>query len=252
MSVSSWAICRYTRPALVCRACQNGRISRIGSRPFATKNKQQIQSQTQAQPIGHFYQSIIDYHPPFVSNSHPNRPPVTANPKTLSPASPKSNTSSTAPPTANEPATTAEDRARIVFGSKLSGPAKQAERIASRKAQSTYVAGVLIPPKPDEPDNCCMSGCVNCVWELYREEMEEYTAANKLAQEKLATPKNLAGEIGDSSTAPTSSPSLSETKITKDLWQDDAFQDVPVGIREFMKQEKRLKEKHEREARASK
>lgn len=30
--------------------------------------------------------------------------------------------------------------------------------------KGTIVAGVRIPPKPLEPDNCCMSGCVNCTW----------------------------------------------------------------------------------------
>lgn len=35
-------------------------------------------------------------------------------------------------------------------------------------------------------------------------------------------------------------------KIAKDLWEDELYKNVPVGIREFMKQEKRLKEKQER------
>lgn len=35
--------------------------------------------------------------------------------------------------------------------------------------------------------------------------------------------------------------------ISKDMWDEEAFQNVPVGIREFMKQEKRLKERHQRE-----
>jgi hypothetical protein len=30
----------------------------------------------------------------------------------------------------------------------------------------------LKPPEP--PDNCCMSGCVHCVWDLYEEELQEY------------------------------------------------------------------------------
>lgn len=36
-------------------------------------------------------------------------------------------------------------------------------------------------------------------------------------------------------------------KIAKDFWDDDLYKNVPVGIREFMKQEKRLKKKHEKE-----
>ncbi len=36
-------------------------------------------------------------------------------------------------------------------------------------------------------------------------------------------------------------------KIAKDFWDDELYKNLPVGIREFMKQEKRLKQKHERE-----
>jgi hypothetical protein len=36
-------------------------------------------------------------------------------------------------------------------------------------------------------------------------------------------------------------------RIAKDFWDEELYKNVPVGIREFMKQEKRLKEKHLRE-----
>lgn len=38
---------------------------------------------------------------------------------------------------------------------------------------------VTIPPPPEKPlpDDCCGSGCVRCVWDMYYEELEEY---NKL------------------------------------------------------------------------
>ncbi|KAM3458130.1 hypothetical protein MY3296_000780 [Beauveria thailandica] len=158
--------------------------------------------------------------------------------------------------------TTAAERARVIFGSRLLGPAERADRAAGRAAQATTIAGVRVPPRPEEPDNCCMSGCVNCVWDLYREDMEEWTLASSEARKRLAesaaatataaaaasaggggaglvggggSDKNLAmGAVGDAT-------------ITKDMWTDDVFRNVPVGIREFMKQEKRLKEKHRRE-----
>ncbi|KAJ1833297.1 hypothetical protein LPJ63_002853 [Coemansia sp. RSA 2711] len=33
-----------------------------------------------------------------------------------------------------------------------------------------------LPPKPEPPgkDDCCMSGCEYCVWDLYDEDMREY------------------------------------------------------------------------------
>lgn len=83
-----------------------------------------------------------------------------------------------APPPPESPPKTGEEetlqKARIIFGSKLGGPIERKKEI---EAASYEVAGVLVPPKPAEPDNCCMSGCVNCVWDLYRDEMEEWAAS---------------------------------------------------------------------------
>lgn len=74
--------------------------------------------------------------------------------------------------------------------------------------------------------------------------MEEWSSANKKAQKRLQS----AGGAGSSSVDADGGRSVAtETKIAKDLWQEDVFDNVPVGIREFMKQEKRIREKHERE-----
>ncbi|PHH90461.1 hypothetical protein CDD83_3593 [Cordyceps sp. RAO-2017] len=150
------------------------------------------------------------------------------------------------PPPPPAPATTAAERARIVFGSRLLGPAEQADRLATKKAQSTYVAGVLVPPQPEEPDNCCMSGCVDCVWDRYREDMEEWSAKKSEAQMRLDERSGSMDADGGGSDANWDARS-GDAKIAKDLWDDSVFENVPVGIREFMKHEKRLREKHQRE-----
>jgi predicted nucleic acid-binding Zn-ribbon protein len=122
-----------------------------------------------------------------------------------------------------------------------------AARAESKKSRSILIGDVLVPPKPQEPDNCCMSGCVNCVWELYQEDVEEWRAKKASAEARLKASQE-ATEAG----APESSPKpagvrVGEAKIAKDLWDDDLMQSVPVGFREFMKMEKKLKEKHARE-----
>lgn len=180
----------------------------------------------------------------------------------------------TPPPTR----TSTQDQVKVIFGSSLAGPAERAERLARIRAQSTNVAGVLVPPKPEEPDNCCMSGCVNCVWDRFRDEMEEWAIAKATADKRLAAAarqKELGEGLDPSiprqpSMGATSAVSMdddgggSETNwdvgavsgsmsssedanLSKDFWNEDLYKNVPVGIREFMKQEKKLKEKHMRE-----
>ncbi|KAJ4150387.1 hypothetical protein LMH87_011139 [Akanthomyces muscarius] len=264
----------------------------------------------QRQPRGEYYDILLRDPTPYASTKV-EAPPSSAS-SSSSPAAP----SETTTPAGSDPAktydtiasrtayadsnsgtsATAAERARVIFGSRLLGPAERADRAAGRQAKSTTVAGVRVPPQPEEPDNCCMSGCVNCVWDLYREEMEEWTLASAAARKRLAesaasaasaVPRGRLGPFGPGtggsglvgggpgqggsggvgprpmlgeSTAAETATSMdadgggsSETnwtgdaKIAKDMWTDDLFQNVPVGIREFMKQEKRLKEKHQRE-----
>lgn len=125
-----------------------------------------------------------------------------------------------------------------------------------------------------------MSGCVNCVWDRFRDEMEDWALADAEAARALAAERAAEAETGadvgvgigaDATTRPprTSAadhaavsvdddgggsdtnldvpPAPTSSKIAKDFWDDDLYKNVPVGIREFMKQEKRLKEKHARE-----
>lgn len=153
-------------------------------------------------------------------------------------------------------------RAAVVFGSPLVGPAeKKAERQEERRSKSTLIAGVLVPPKPEEPDHCCMSGCVNCVWDRYGEEVEEWAAAKKEAAAALAKEKNeergdkerrgvtldkarevLGGvQLGGEARSMDDDGGGSETNWVAP--EEDLFKDVPVAILEFMKTEKKLKER---------
>ncbi|KAI1750715.1 oxidoreductase-like protein [Xylaria castorea] len=257
------------------------------------------ESSVQAMPIGPYYESMLTKPQP-IPEIKPEQPP------TSSPKSPRSTTkkaqkskedasssassssssgtttstttiTNTVPPQPTSEPATAQEKARIIFGSQLAGPAKRADRLQSIRDRSVRVAGVLVPPRPEEPDNCCMSGCVNCVWDGYRDDMEEWAAASTRADEALQAERGARGGGGpvldvDAVEGDTSvSAALSSVdddgggsetnwhagkemarktdrpKIAKDLWDDDLYSNIPVGIREFMKHEKKLKKKHEEE-----
>lgn len=157
-------------------------------------------------------------------------------------------------PPKEQPQTTKEEtfaKARIIFGSTTALEERRQEILKS----SQNIAGVLVPPRPEEPDNCCMSGCVNCVWDMYRDEMEEW--ADKQAQARAAMQaQRQEGKGTGSMVAGDSTPNHVATSMDDDgggsetNWNgglDDTdkeklFEDIPVGIREFMKTEKKLKQ----------
>ncbi|KAF1365382.1 hypothetical protein EJ07DRAFT_94981, partial [Lizonia empirigonia] len=141
------------------------------------------------------------------------------------------------------------ERARTVFGSK---PGVR-ERRMEIEAASKEVAGIIVPPKPAEPDNCCMSGCVNCVWDMYRDEMEEWAEQSAKARSAIQARRQM-GKGSGSMVAEQGSPSHvavsmdddggSESNWTEGASEERLFDDIPVGIREFMRTEKKLKQRH--------
>jgi len=217
----------------------------IASRTTGLQNSDRIRRQykgyiatpgSQANPIQGFYADLI---------SQP-----------LSKVQPATRTNPTPPPPESLPKTEREEtlaKARIVFGSRLAGPA---ERQAEREASSIVIGGVLVPPRPEEPDNCCMSGCVNCVWDVYRDDMEDWAAKSQEARAALQA-KRIGGEGTGTMITAEGTPQHVATSMDDDgggseaNWsaqlgtgKDDLFGDIPVGIREFMRTEKRLKKQH--------
>ncbi|KAI9752523.1 MAG: hypothetical protein M4579_005599 [Chaenotheca gracillima] len=202
----------------------------------------------QAVPLQGYYEALLNQPLPAEDTAPSTRPP----------ASP--------PEAAGGPKSEHEERiakARVVFGSRLAGPA---ERRSELDAESTLVAGVWVPPRPSEPDNCCMSGCVNCVWDRFRDELEEWAMKSGEARARLAqarrkqrmegtglmaaeegTPGHVAVSMDDDGGGSETNWGLDELMKGGGGGPGDLFGGIPVGIREFMRTEKRLKERHMRE-----
>lgn len=83
-------------------------------------------------------------------------------------------------------AATPEQRIQRIFGGRLKGePPKSTSRILTGGTKK--IAGISVPEKPGQPDNCCMSGCVNCVWEIYNDDVRYWK------QKRLEAAKNING-----------------------------------------------------------
>ncbi|KAL3424425.1 oxidoreductase-like protein [Phlyctema vagabunda] len=200
-------------------------------------------SQRQAIPLGDYYASILSSPTSSVTSTSPSTTSSSDTPSTTSP----------------------EPKPAIIFSSRLTSPLERRSQIEKK---STKVAGIMVPPKPEEPDNCCMSGCVNCVWDQYRDEIEEWAAAQKQADIALQNQghtkrqrkvKDSTSSLLDGGTTAQhtlvsmdddggGSESNWETGPGAEVKSEELFANIPVGIREFMKQEKKLKDKHAREA----
>lgn len=202
-------------------------------------------SDPQAQPLSGYYADILNTDSPY------RKRPITSRRVNQSADETESAEESQSP----------RDKMSIVFGTRLASPGYRSTRYNPTTAppESTWqtVNGVAIPPRPQEPDNCCMSGCVHCVWDDYRDDLEDWAGrlqhAKAKAESKARTPDMLHGprrEVESASTSMDDDGGGSETNWSLPDQPEDIFAGIPVGIREFMKTEKRLRQKHQQEAAA--
>ncbi|KAK6539822.1 hypothetical protein TWF694_008670 [Orbilia ellipsospora] len=190
---------------------------------------------TQAFPLSGFYQLLIAH--PQIPSEHP----------AYYPPRPKKGIVEAALGTNERDShNDAPTSAQLVFGSNLVGPRRKNDE----KAHTMMIAGVRVPPKPQEPDNCCMSGCVNCVWDLFREDLEEWAIANAKAEKAIRLqntkrPKDGDGVAGANGlgSEEVNDDDIDSEKATIDTSMWKGLEDIPIGIRVFMDTEKLIKSK---------
>lgn len=142
---------------------------------------------------------------------------------------------------------TPEEKIARVFGGRIKGDVRQSSS-RMNVGQPRTIAGITVPDKPTEPDNCCMSGCINCVWEMYNDDIKEWNAKRKEAAKKLVKkggvwpadfhppvqylkPQNLPESLAKNA-----------LKVKREE-EKESWGNVPVLIRVFAEMEKKMKEK---------
>ncbi|KAI9044213.1 oxidoreductase-like domain-containing protein [Aspergillus affinis] len=200
---------------------------------------------SQAFPLSGYYHDILSNSSPYQGQASTSRP------------APRQSAEQSSPAATVEPQSP-QYKMSIVFGTRLAGPGRSSRYDPGNTApESTWktVNGVAIPPRPEEPDNCCMSGCVHCVWDDFRDDMEDWAARLEQARAKTTTPSPAKemrhtprSEVKSASTSMDDDGGGSETNWPVSDHTEDVFANIPVGIREFMKTEKKLKQKHQQES----
>ena len=100
-----------------------------------------------------------------------------------------------------------------------------------------------------------MSGCVHCVWDDFRDEMEDWATRVAKAKAKGGPEKGTMdmrtaprAEVDSASQSMDDDGGGSEANWPAPSQDEDLFASIPVGIREFMKTEKKLRAKYQKEA----
>lgn len=198
-------------------------------RSLHVSRKLHEQQEQQAQPLGDYYESLLS--PSVPSHPAPSKLPTFVQSGDL----------------------TKEQKAARLFGT-IEGSGY--EHHTSPDATWKTINGVAVPPRPAEPDNCCMSGCVHCVWDDYRDVIEQWAGRVKEARAKghrddhmrpkaymnrpeVHASSSSMDDDGGGSEALWDTPSVPGTSDTS----EELFQGIPVGITEFMKTEKRIRER---------
>lgn len=147
-----------------------------------------------------------------------------------------------------------EEKIARVFGGRIKGENKGSTSRVIR-GEPKNICGVMVPDKPLEPDNCCMSGCVNCVWQIFDEDIKEWNrkrekAAKMLSKKGGRWPENFHAPLKllkVENMPPTFARKAKEGKLKTTAEEDDttsndaAWDNIPIYIKVFAQTEEKMK-----------
>ncbi|KAF6012649.1 hypothetical protein HII12_002171 [Brettanomyces bruxellensis] len=123
--------------------------------------------------------------------------------------------------------------------------AKSSRRDVSYKDIYKLIAGIRVPKKPIEPDSCCMSGCINCVWDLFNEDLQYWKAKTQEAVKALEKQENNIKEKWPPNFDPPPG-NLPLKYIPKKLWGERGEQhvkyEIPIGLKVLQEFEEKKRE----------
>lgn len=134
-----------------------------------------------------------------------------------------------------------EERIAKIFGGRIKGEMESSSR--RLRQEPRVIAGITVPARPLEPDNCCMSGCINCVWEMYNDDIQDWKekrieAAGQLVKKGGVWPVDFHPPIKY-----LKAENVPKEMSSHDKHDSEGWTEVPVAIKVFAEFEKSLKAK---------